>query len=771
MPENSHARRLADLIGRWEEAHDAGRPLSPEELCKDCPEHIAEIKDQIAALGRADRLLSTLDSHSAQPLKPDPEATAPGSSTIMHPWPVALTAEYGELRYITRGGMGELWEARDATLSRVVALKLLLARQQQNPDADRRFLIEAEITSRLDHPGVAPVLGVGHLRDGRPCYAMRFIHGETLDETIQRFHADSGEARQAFESLAFRQLLGRFVAVCNTIAYAHSRGIIHRDIKPQNIRLGKYGETVVLDWGLAKAVERGEDARASGEETLDPQTSSGATALGAAKGTPANMSPEQASGLGHLVGAASDIFSLGATLYALLTGRPPYRGKDALAALEQAVRGEFPAPRLAKKKAPRALEAICLKAMANRREDRYATATDLAADIERWLADEPVSAFREPMGARAWRWVRRHKPLVTAAGALLLTGLAALICIAVLLDQNRHALLEERELTAEQKRLADQASTELDAIDEAVNRMGLVRDAPFLSLANPEVYQRCLETHVRVLGEEHSRTLRCRDNLTLALMHGDQLSEARQVARTNLAIRERRLGPDAPATIENRALLGELLSPSAEPRDLAEAEGLRRSVLQSYERTLGPQDDVTLNAIEELAKLLMNQNKYTEAAALLAEYLERDRRRPAKSRTGSPHIAQMLGIVCEILHRLPEAEAAFRNSLESYHDHHRQLTSLKVWNDLIRVLVSQGKYEEAERMLKEAHANHLIVRQTPPRYDSLGETELELVRLYDTWNKPSEAGKWRARLPPKIRLRDGLIHQNAWPLLWGWPRF
>jgi serine/threonine-protein kinase len=258
---------------------------------------------------------------------------------------------------------------------------------------------------------------------------MRFIHGQTLDDAIKRFHGadqpgwDAGERR-----LALRELLGRFVAVCNTVAYAHSRGILHRDLKPANVMLGNYGETLVVDWGLAKPFSRDESARAVGEETLTPASGSGegGTQTGAVMGTPSYMSPEQAAGEWDRVGTASDLYSLGAILYKLLTGQTPFEGSSGKAKLEKVKRGDFPRPRQLTKSCPAALEAVCLKAMALRPQERYATALALAAEVEHWLAGEPVGAWPEPWRARCRRWVRRHRTLASAAGTALLVSLLAL---------------------------------------------------------------------------------------------------------------------------------------------------------------------------------------------------------------------------------------------------------------------------------------------------------------------------------------------------------
>ena len=175
------------------------------------------------------------------------------------------------LRLHARGGLGAVFVARDEELHREVALKQILDRHADDPHSQARFLVEAEITGKLEHPGVIPVYGLGHDPSGRPFYAMRLVKGESLKEAVARFHRAAGPGRDPREhALALRRLLGRFIAVCNTIAYAHSRGVIHRDLKPGNVLLGPFGETLVIDWGLAKVVGRPESARAVAEATLRP---------------------------------------------------------------------------------------------------------------------------------------------------------------------------------------------------------------------------------------------------------------------------------------------------------------------------------------------------------------------------------------------------------------------------------------------------------------------------------------------------------------------
>jgi tetratricopeptide (TPR) repeat protein/serine/threonine protein kinase len=333
---------------------------------------------------------------------------------------------YRILRPHAKGGLGQVFVAEDTELHREVALKEMLAERAETPGSRGRFLLEAEVNGRLEHPGIVPVYGLGQHTDGRPYYAMRFIQGETLKEAIRRFHdADKARPDRGKRSLALRRLLGRFVAVCNAVAYAHSRGVIHRDLKPANVMLGKYGETLVVDWGLAKLVGRTEEEASAEERTLHASSGSDAVTLaGAALGTPAYMSPEQALGRTDLVGPASDIYGLGATLYCLLTGQAPFPREDLGDLLQRVGRGEWKAPCQVKKGVPAALDAVCRKAMALKPQDRYASPLQMAVDIEHWLADEPVSARCEPLRERLGRWRRRHPALLAVAGALLLVALA-----------------------------------------------------------------------------------------------------------------------------------------------------------------------------------------------------------------------------------------------------------------------------------------------------------------------------------------------------------
>jgi serine/threonine-protein kinase len=430
-----------------------------------------------------------------------------GTPTVSYNPPADGQARYQVLRPHAKGGLGEVFVALDGELQREVALKEIDGKHAHDPDSRGRFVREAEITGKLEHPGVVPVHGLGQHADGRPYYVMRFVRGETLKEAIARFHGAPGGGE-----LELRGLLNRFVAVCNTVAYAHSRGVIHRDLKPSNILLGPYGETLVVDWGLAKAVGSGQRTGGTEEEkepTLVPQLADGSaeTVAGSALGTPAYMSPEQAAGRLEELGPASDVYGLGATLYTLLTSRPPIEGKDSAEVLRKAQKGEILPLRRVKSGVPAALEAVCLRAMARRPEKRYGSALELAADVEHWLADQPVAAWPEPWSARARRWARRHRAWVTAGLAALAVGMAGLVAGVFVLGAAAEAEAKARKTAEEKGQQAKDKEEEAKGQRDEARRRGeetrrVLYDA-HMNLAQRE-YEAHNITHVRELLAQHA---------------------------------------------------------------------------------------------------------------------------------------------------------------------------------------------------------------------------------------------------------------------------
>ena len=295
------------------------------------------------------------------------------------------STKYTFVKELARGGMGTVYLVEDRELNRLIAIKVLNTLEITD-DLRNRMIREAQIIARLEHPGIVPVHDVGVLPDGRVFYAMKFVRGSRLDE-------------YASQNASQRDRLRKFQAVCDAVAFAHAHGVIHRDLKPQNIMIGSFGEVLVLDWGVAKIFR----ARVSSEaDTLImPPAKNGEpkmvdTSHGTIIGTRDYMSPEQARGEIKQLDERSDIYSLGAVLYFLLTNRPPAEEK----------------PRSINPKVSKPGEAICLKAMAQNSADRYSSATELSADIDRLLDAEPVSAYRESAIEKTSRWIGKNRFLV-----------------------------------------------------------------------------------------------------------------------------------------------------------------------------------------------------------------------------------------------------------------------------------------------------------------------------------------------------------------------
>ena len=301
--------------------------------------------------------------------------------------------KYSFVKELARGGMGTVYLAEDTELNRQVAIKVL-STPDITEDLRRRMIREAQIIARLEHPGIVPVHDVGTLPDGRVFYAMKFVRGVRLDE-----YAASTDST--------RERLRKFQAVCDAVAFAHAHGVIHRDLKPQNIMIGSFGEVLVLDWGVAKILRQDRSVASEADTLMLSATDShqkSDTAHGTVIGTRQYMSPEQARGEIDQLDERSDIYSLGAVFYFLLTNQAPSDDR----------------PRTINPKVRKPAEAICLKAMARERSQRYAGAADLSADVRRLLDAEPVSAYRENAFEKVSRWVSKNRFLVLLVLAYLL---------------------------------------------------------------------------------------------------------------------------------------------------------------------------------------------------------------------------------------------------------------------------------------------------------------------------------------------------------------
>jgi WD40 repeat protein len=486
-PDDDRQRRLEEAMAEYLIAADAGRPPERTSFLARYPDLRAELVEFLADLsalaglveplvpaaaprepGATSELVATppLSSETTEggSTRTDPGATislasATGTETTADPQATATLGDgphnaealvalpggtrvryfgdYELIRELGRGGMGVVYMARQLSLNRPVALKMIKLAALAGDDELRRFQNEAEAVALLDHPHIVPILEVGN-HDGQRYFTMKLVGGTSLNQKLADYIADPRTAAKLLKQAA------------EAVHHAHQRGILHRDLKPANILLDEHGEPFVTDFGLAK--------RMAGDSEL--------TLSGAILGTPAYMAPEQASGRRGAVTTASDVYGLGAILYAVLTGRAPFGGDSVAETLER-VRNSAPSPpSKINPRVPRDLETICLKCLEKDPSRRYASADELASDLKRWLAGEPIAARPVGNAARFWMWCRRRPVIAGLSAALVVAVLGGLIGtglgLLAALHSRRDALdreqdaLKARAKEREQAELAEQ---------------------------------------------------------------------------------------------------------------------------------------------------------------------------------------------------------------------------------------------------------------------------------------------------------------------------
>lgn len=440
--DSSKDEKLDGIFDEILERQRSGQQLSIEEFVGLYPELEKELRELFPALNIAENLRST------------PFSTLHNSEVGLVRLLNRDSQRFQILRSLDRGGLGVVSVALDKELHREVAIKEIREDRADDRGLRNKFILEAEVTGGLEHPGIVPVYALGSSSDGRPYYAMRLIRGNNFRDHIRRFHEQVKSKQIQFNGPQLRQLLRRFLVVCEAVDYAHSRGVLHRDLKPSNVMVGRFGETLVVDWGLAKvtgvpnkstdeppANQLGETTVSSDQET--PMIRSGtddATREGAAIGTPGYAPPEQLLGKSESIGVRSDVYSLGAILYELLTNTSPASGSLA-EITKQVTNSGIPTCISILPLVPKPIEAICMKAISAEYNDRYASAGLMRSDIEHWLDDEAVSAYAEPLFVRSKRWLKNHQTLASTLLAIGCMTILGSVFVAYTVSQNNAKLI------------------------------------------------------------------------------------------------------------------------------------------------------------------------------------------------------------------------------------------------------------------------------------------------------------------------------------------
>ncbi len=377
------------------------------------PDEPATLLPRKAALAESAAEAPTLPpvDHESGDAATLPPRDAKATSDLTAPPPgtrVRYFGDYELLEEIARGGMGVVYKARQMSLNRLVALKMILAGQLASEEDVKRFYSEAEAAANLDHPGIVPIHEVGQ-HEGQHYFSMGYVEGQSLS------------AKLAGGPLPPRQAAELVKEVADAVAYAHEQGVIHRDLKPANVLLDKSGQPRVTDFGLAKRVEGGSDL----------------TDTGQVLGTPSYMPPEQAAGKRDQIKETADVYALGAILYTLLAGRPPFQADNQLDTLMQVLEQEPVSPRQLNPKVARDLETICLKCLDKEPQRRYGSATALADDLRRFLNDEPIRARPTSAMQRFVKWVKRRPAAAALVAVVAWLGLNSVaLGIAVLSGTN-----------------------------------------------------------------------------------------------------------------------------------------------------------------------------------------------------------------------------------------------------------------------------------------------------------------------------------------------
>jgi serine/threonine protein kinase len=658
---------------------------------------------------------TTVGSHGAgaavETALADTQAIDRRAPTAPDPSPGSVITYFGDyvlLRELGRGGMGVVYEARQVSLNRLVALKMLRAGAVAGDDELRRFQTEAEAVAALDHPGIVPVYEVGEY-EGRRYFTMKLVPGQSL------------AARRDARTGGFRDAARLVAAVATAVDHAHQRGILHRDLKPANILIDEQGRPLVTDFGLAKRVE----------------ADIGLTQSGEILGTPAYMAPEQALGRRASVTTAADVHGLGAILYYLLTGRPPFAADSVIETIEQ-VRTQPPeSPSRRRPDVPRDLEVICLKCLEKDPARRYTSAAALAADLNRWLTGEPIAARAVSAPTRAWMWCRRRPAIAALLAALVVS---TIIGSAGIVWNWREALRQrdEAERSAATTRtindflsndVLSQADPEKNArggrkvtveevLDRAAATVGVTfADRPLIEAALRETIGKAYrsltafdkaephlkasyEIRLRQLGPHHRETLNALDSLASLYWDQSRFGEAEPMFRKALDDRRGAFGSDdrdTIASLNNLALLYTSLG------RFAEAIPLLREAYDRGRRVFGPTERDTLTSLSNLGTAVRRVGRPDEAEPLIRESLESTERRYGPRNPATLSVLDNYASVLQELGRLDESEAAFRRVVAARLDvlgpDHLHTYISK--GNLALLLQQRSKLAESQRLFEE----------------------------------------------------------------------
>lgn len=632
----------------------------------------------------------------------------------------AFIGKYRILKLIGEGGMGAVYQAEQDRPRRTVALKMLKSAVAA-PESLRRFSQESEVLGRLEHPGIARIYEAGTAPTDlgpQPYFAMEFIHGVSLLEYANQ------------SKLSIRQRVDLMVKICEAVDHAHLCGVIHRDLKPGNILVDESGQPKILDFGVARVMDS--DAHLTRQ-----------TAMGDLVGTLAYMSPEQLLADTRQLDARSDVYSLGVVLYELLAGRRPYETTQHITDAARVIREEDPLPLSAVDRTLRGdLETVLAKCLEKDKGRRYASAAELATDLRRYLADEPIHARPATPLYRARKFVRRHRALVLGTAAVFMVLLAGVFISAGQATRARRE--RDRALRAEQVAMAvndflqndllaqagarAQANTHnppdpdlkvRTAVDRAAahiadkfgsqpvveasirHTLGLTYYDLSLYPQAEEQFRRAIELRTRTLGANAPESLASMDALGLLYNYEGRYAEAETLLRQVLAARERVLGKEHKDTLSTMSNLALAIAYEGEP---ARAVPIFAKVLDADRRILGEDNLATLSVLDNLAGTYRDSGNWAAAQPLYERELELDRRVLGPDHPDTANSMEAVGTIYRRAGDYPAADrliiAALQSRIREMGEDHWETANTR--KNLAISYRAQGRYAEADAVFQRA---------------------------------------------------------------------
>jgi tetratricopeptide (TPR) repeat protein len=596
------------------------------------------------------------------------EPTTPAGARASAP-PLLAFNDYELLEEIARGGMGVVYRARQIGLNRPVAVKMILGGHLANAAEMQRFRAEAETAAQLHHPNIVAIHEVGE-HEGQPFFSMELVAGRNLAQVVRD------------EPLPSRKAAAYLKTISEAVQYAHSRGVLHRDLKPSNILIDENDQPRITDFGLAKRLE--------GDASL--------TITGQVLGSPSFIPPEQAAGRKDEIGPPSDVYSLGAILYHLLTGRPPFVAETLPQTLRMVTESEPVSPRLLNASVPRDLETISLKCLEKDPRRRYGTARELAEELERFLRDEPILARPIGAAARLMRWCRRNPRLARTATAALLLFIIVLIGgpIAILqINQSRkRAEIGQKQALLEATKSRQVAELLKEMLRGVAPSVALGRDTTLMR----EILDKTVENMSLELTNQPLVEAELQDTIGRVYVELGEFSKAEAIHRKELATHRKLLGNEHLDVANSLTRLAIALNGQER---FEEGEKSVREALAIQKKQLGEKHLDVAHSLRTLAMHLSNQGKRDEAEKLVRQALE------IHQKLGDRHeIAQTLGSLAHLVMEkdLVEAERMFRDVIATYKELHGDAypDSVHELDDLGIVLSRQGKFGEAEKIARES---------------------------------------------------------------------